>query len=413
MLLCKEPSKRGDTLDIRKYWPADTSDCIYLRMALPYVRELEGHPNDGYIPDVESLNVTPDALEESQSLVPAETDGVQGGDREAAATLPASSAMARGGSSMEAWNVTMGLIPHGTVPKRGYGRKVGVTEETRVGANDESSESAPPPFLYINPKAPAHVIKALTDAHIAKLHPTMRTPSFDSVGKQGTVSYGWPSAGAVTLRDDPSPGPPLEFFTGPQMLDVVMKEFKQIKSSFAGMQYCCDHTDCCFQLVLRLKEDVEGRLILDKSQFKNSSCKRQCARMQELYDNGCQMRLLSGPGGGFANMHVKSWILDEGTMLTGSVNLTHGGFENNKEQLFKILDPAIVAQCLEDFEKSWAIAEPVSERHILLMQTNKAKRDEKPPDVSHRRTRSVTRSLSAELETVDQDGKGRSSSVGI
>ena len=101
-------------------------------------------------------------------------------------------------------------------------------------------------------------------------------------------------------------------------------------------------------------------------------------------------------------MHVKSLIFDRKILLTGSSNMTHNGFENNKEHLYRIPDPAAVSEVLDDFEKEWKAAEVVTQDMIDEMLSKHEKRSE---DRSRSRSesvsrRGVSRSLSSELETV-------------
>ena len=97
-------------------------------------------------------------------------------------------------------------------------------------------------------------------------------------------------------------------------------------------------------------------------------------------------------------MHVKTLIIDEQLVLTGSVNLTHNGLENNKEHLFCISEPKVVADVLSDFEKEWIQAEPVTEDMIELMLDKYEKRK----NDKHDKQRETSRSLSAELEEADE-----------
>jgi phosphatidylserine/phosphatidylglycerophosphate/cardiolipin synthase-like enzyme len=46
-------------------------------------------------------------------------------------------------------------------------------------------------------------------------------------------------------------------------------------------------------------------------------------------------------------MHAKSLIFDEEVLVTGSVNMTHNGYENNKEHMFRITTPSVVADVLQ------------------------------------------------------------------
>ena len=143
------------------------------------------------------------------------------------------------------------------------------------------------------------------------------------------------------------------------MLPVVLDEMKNLQASLCGMQYQSDHTDCMVILNRKLGQGVKARLIFDRGNFKSSSCTRQAPRMKELFEAGCQLRVLQPPHGGYSCMHTKTLIFDQGTVLTGSVNMTHNGFEHNKEHLFRITDARAVSDVLADFESTWEEAEVV------------------------------------------------------
>jgi phosphatidylserine/phosphatidylglycerophosphate/cardiolipin synthase-like enzyme len=80
------------------------------------------------------------------------------------------------------------------------------------------------------------------------------------------------------------------------------------------------------------------------------------------------MRTVKPRGGGFACMHVKSWILDEEVVLTGSTNLTHNGLENNKEHLFVISESSAVSSVMSDFEREWEAADVVTPERLVAMK---------------------------------------------
>ena len=137
-----------------------------------------------------------------------------------------------------------------------------------------------------------------------------------------------------------------------------------------------------------------------------SSCARQAPRMRELWDAGCEIRLMRLPHGAFARMHAKSLIMDERVLLTGSVNMTHNGYENNKEHMFRIPEPSVVSSVVEDFDKDWLEAEPLSHQHMTMMmeRSEKAKQRRKKGRSTSRslsKEPSLHRSLSAELEEVE------------
>ena len=58
---------------------------------------------------------------------------------------------------------------------------------------------------------------------------------------------------------------PVQFYTGPQMLPIVMAELWKLTSVLRGFQYLCDHQGC-FEAIIHKLKNVEGfafRLICD------------------------------------------------------------------------------------------------------------------------------------------------------
>ena len=110
-------------------------------------------------------------------------------------------------------------------------------------------------------------------------------------------------------------------------------------------------------------------------------------------------------------MHVKTLVIDGKVLLTGSVNLTHNGFEKNKEHLYRITDPSAIREVLDDFEKDWEgpEVEEVSEELMQeVMKAYDAKETQKEQariereGRSRSKSRSVSRSLSAELAETEE-----------
>ena len=98
-------------------------------------------------------------------------------------------------------------------------------------------------------------------------------------------------------------------------------------------------------------------------------------------------------------MHVKALIIDAKTLLTGSVNMTHNGLENNKEHLYRITDPSAVSEVMIDFEKEWAGAETVTQE---LIDDMLARHEKRASDRARSKSlsRGASRSLSCELDEV-------------
>jgi len=206
--------------------------------------------------------------------------------------------------------------------------------------------------------------------------------------------------------DPPEPEveePEVLYLTGPAMLPVATDCFEKVKRSGDGMAYIIDHTTVCLAIALQAGKGVMFRLILDRANFFKSSCARQCARVLEMWKAGVLLRVLRPKGkGGFACMHVKSWIFDNKILLDGSCNMTHGGLDNNIEHLLKITTPSAVAAASASFEEYWKEAEEVTQGMIDEMVDNDSKKDDNRTSRSKSASvaRSVSRSLTKELEDV-------------
>ena len=162
---------------------------------------------------------------------------------------------------------------------------------------------------------------------------------------------------------------PVAYYSGPAMLPVVETHCKTFET-LDVMQYIVDHTELLNMIVAQALRGKVTRMILDKGNFISSSCKRQCARVKELHSAGVQIKILRPKAAsGFASMHTKCVIVNKKVALTGSCNLTHGGFEHNIEHLLEIHDPKTVAKILLDFERHWVSAEAVTESLLALMES--------------------------------------------
>jgi len=180
------------------------------------------------------------------------------------------------------------------------------------------------------------------------------------------------------------------------MLPVFLRSIDDMEESFDACQYVCDHTECFMKFLYKLGRGVKGRLILDKKNVAESSCARQAARLAEMWNAGCELRVLRPAGGCYPCMHAKTLIFDKRVVLTGSVNMTHSGFENNKEHLFRIDTPSTVLDVYEDFLETWGASQKVDQTMIdeMMVASEKAK--------DKRRQKNVARSLSAEI---DREGR--------
>ena len=145
---------------------------------------------------------------------------------------------------------------------------------------------------------------------------------------------------------------------------------------------------------------------MDRDNMIGGSCARQIPRLKDLHSAGCEIRTFKPARNGYASLHAKTWILDDEIIITGSINVTHNGLENNKEHCFVLRSPDVVKSVSEDFEATWLTSDPVTDARMseflsLHEESMRAKQDAKA--VSHRRSLSRTRgdaprSRSADLE---------------
>ena len=164
------------------------------------------------------------------------------------------------------------------------------------------------------------------------------------------------------------------FYTGADIEPNLLGAVKGLKRTFDAFCYQLDHTAICVHLVAFLVTGGAARILFDKANFLSSSCARQAPRVLELWEKGCQMKVVPKPG--WASMHAKTVIFDNNCVFTGSVNMTHNGFEKNKEHLIALKIPSVVTQFASDFENEWATAEPVTQELIEDMMSRFRKRED-------------------------------------
>ena len=200
--------------------------------------------------------------------------------------------------------------------------------------------------------------------------------------------------------------PEVEFFSGKEMLPMVLKEIDGIKESFQGMQYVIDHEECCLGLVHKAGEGVRGQLLLDRDNFYDSSCVRQALRIYALWHEGVEIRLVKPKGvSGFACMHVKSWVFDDKVLISGSCNLTHGGLENNIEHMYKINAVDVIGKVKQNFSALWETGTQVNQDEIDLMMKKRDQRIDRKRSSSMQRSSSAPRthrSSSRELRSISE-----------
>ena len=104
--------------------------------------------------------------------------------------------------------------------------------------------------------------------------------------------------------------------------------------------------------------------------MKSPSCANQLSGLIDLLTLGgrekdsLQLRMIrprrEGRRGGFATMHVKSWLLDDLVYVGGSFNPTRNADSNNEEHLIAVRDRCFVAKHRDWLDPLWSAASRVS-----------------------------------------------------
>ena len=80
----------------------------------------------------------------------------------------------------------------------------------------------------------------------------------------------------------------------------------------------------------------------------------QYSEMGRLFCAGADMR---SDGNRFLLLH-KAIIIDDEIVITGSMNLSDNAIQSNNENFIVVLDPALAAQYVTEYERLWAEAQP-------------------------------------------------------
>ena len=196
----------------------------------------------------------------------------------------------------------------------------------------------------------------------------------------------------------------VEFFTGLQMFPILRAALEQCRNEFKTFQYNFDHMVLCALLQRKISEGVRCRMILDRKNFYNSNCARQCSFQYELMQSGAEVRLNSGNGRGFACQHAKTIIMDDKIFFTGSANMTENSFTNSKEHLLAVVEPIAVGKMVADFDSTWELSDQVTVEDALRVRDrrqelkDKAAQERDDKKLAKQKSKSLVRSLSLDFQ---------------
>ena len=135
--------------------------------------------------------------------------------------------------------------------------------------------------------------------------------------------------------------------------------------------------------------------------------------MQQLFDAGVEMRTVTVPGGGFAILHAKTFVIDDHVILTGSPNATENGMNNSLEDFWVLRDREAVVDWTAEFARIWnsSMAKPVDKELMKTMMTRAQDKAEKKKAEAAAREAQKAAEKAADKATKPKKGKGASASA--
>jgi len=123
--------------------------------------------------------------------------------------------------------------------------------------------------------------------------------------------------------------------------EEILSELKEAKESITLMAYSFTDNNMEKVLLEKQKQDVKIQGLFEKQQLSDYSA------YHALKKAGVPVFIDTNP----SLMHHKVFIIDNQTVITGSMNPTRRGDEGNDENILIIHDPQIASKFLEEFER--------------------------------------------------------------
>jgi HKD family nuclease len=166
------------------------------------------------------------------------------------------------------------------------------------------------------------------------------------------------------------------------------------------VQYEFDHEVLTEKICEKVRQGVHVRFIVDRRKFERSSCVHMAERVAQCFQAGVDLRTHLPPKGkGWASCHLKCVTADRRVMLTGSVNMTTNGIQNNVEQVVRLTDAMNLERQCEFFARLWEEAKPVTpedmDRVLGRKADSKEKEEAKKAEKKHQQSAASSSSLRA------------------
>jgi len=127
--------------------------------------------------------------------------------------------------------------------------------------------------------------------------------------------------------------------------EKVIENLAKANTSILFMTFSFTHPEIAQELVIKYNEGVKVRGLFEKS-GNNAYSKHDF-----LLSQGLDVKMFAEK----INIHHKVFIIDNRTVITGSMNPTKAGDTKNDENMLVIHNKEIAKQFVEEFEKLWIL----------------------------------------------------------
>lgn len=134
-----------------------------------------------------------------------------------------------------------------------------------------------------------------------------------------------------------------------QCANKIIKEIQKANQSVYFMTFSFTHDEISGALLGKSSEGLQVKGVFETTQISNYS----------VYEQLVESKLDVHKDGNKNNMHHKVFIIDEKTVITGSMNPTANGDKRNDENIVIIHDEKIAKQFVQEFERVYGISQQI------------------------------------------------------
>lgn len=187
----------------------------------------------------------------------------------------------------------------------------------------------------------------------------MRIPRFDPGrgARAAALAVALIGAGAPALAQAPAAGPgvvEIRFAPDPEIADAIVRHLDAARDSIDVAIYSITHPQIAEALARAHSRGIAVRVLCDRLQASGRYSKDEWLEVRGV-------RVVREREGGL--LHHKFAIVDDGIVMTGSLNYTRSAVERHRENWIVLDAPEAVAAYRRAFDEAWAANETPPDRH--------------------------------------------------